>query len=119
MELGFFIETIKSGGLYDILKIVATGSVKELSSQLKSIFNGQSLTEKDYTRIAEIMKEAYKKEHEEEGFIDYLKNSGKLKETLESKKSSTNVYQKTGGNYSPIINGNNNTVNYGVDPEKK
>ena len=51
MDLQFFIETIKSGLAFGFMQIVAIGSVKEISSRLKSIFKGQSLIEKEYDRI--------------------------------------------------------------------
>lgn len=119
MDLQFFIETIKSGLVFGFIQVVTIGSVKEISSRLKSIFKGQSLPEKKYDRIAEIVKEAYEKDNTEEGFIKYLENSDKLKEILESKEPVGNTYQETHGNNSPNINGNNNTVNYGSDTEKK
>ena len=119
MDLQFFIETIKSGLAFGFMQMVAIGSVKEISSRLKSIFKGQSLIEKEYDRIAGIVKEAYEKDKTEEGFIKYLENSDKLKEILKSKESIGNTYQESHGNNSPNINGDNNTINYGVDIEKK
>lgn len=119
MDLQFFIETIKSGLVFGLIQVVAIGSVKEISSWLKSIFKKQSLPEKEYDRIAEIMKEAYEKDETEEGFIKYLENSDKLKEILKSKESISNTYQESHGNNSPNVYGNNNTFNYGVDTEKK
>jgi len=119
MDLQFFIETIKSGLAFGFMQMVAIGSVKEISSRLKSIFKGQSLTEKEYDRIAEIMKEAYEKDKTEEGFIKYLEDSDKLKEILKRNESIGNTYQESHGNNSPNINGDNNTINYGVDIEKK
>lgn len=121
MDMQFFIETIKSGLAFGFMQIVAIGSVKEISSRLKSIFKEQSLTEKEYDRIAEIMKEAYEKDKTEEGFIKYLEYSDKLKEILESKEPIGNTYQETKGNYSPILNNVKGSVtfSYGVDTEKK
>ncbi len=84
MDFRFFIETIKSGLAFGFMQIIATGSVKELSLRLKSIFKGQYLSEKDYSKIAEIMKESYEKEKTEEYFINYLENNDKLREILES-----------------------------------
>lgn len=121
MDLQFFIETIKSGLVFGFIQVVTIGSVKEISSRLKSIFKGQSLPEKKYDRIAEIVKEAYEKDNTEEGFIKYLENSDKLKEILESKEPIGNTYQETKGDYSPILNNVKGpvTFSYGVDPEKK
>ncbi len=119
MDFRFFIETIKSGLAFGFMQIIATGSVKELSLRLKSIFKGQYLSEKDYSKIAEIMKESYEKEKTEEYFINYLENNDKLKEILESKEFGISVYQKTEGDHSPNVHGNNNTISYEVDTEKK
>lgn len=121
MDLQFFIETIKSGLVFGLIQVVAIGSVKEISSRLKSIFKKQSLSEKEYDRIAEIMKEAYEKDETEEGFIKYLEDSDKLKEILNRKETSDNTYQKTEGDYSPNLNNIKGSVtfNYGVDAEEK
>ena len=122
MDMQFFIETIKSGGVYDILKIGSVGAVKELASQLKSIFNGQSLTEKDYTRIAEIIEKADERDLKNEDYFEaYLKSSKELKEFVESKKSNDTSYQNTYGDGSHIFNDvhGNIKITYGVDTEKK
>lgn len=123
MDMQFFIETIKSGGIYDILKIGGVGVVKELAAKLRDILGVQSFSTQEYDKLAEIIEKIDKTYLlAEDIFIAYLKNSEELKKFLDDKKSgSNNSRQETHGANSPIfkdVNGNI-TLNYGVDIEKK
>ena len=91
MDMQFFIETIKSGGIYDILKIGGVGVVKELAAKLRDILGVQSFSTQEYDKLAEIIEKIDKTYLlAEDIFIAYLKNSEELKKFLDDKKSGSN-----------------------------
>lgn len=123
MDLQFFIEIIKSGGIYDILKIGGVSAVKELAAKLKDIFGVQSFSKEEYNKLEEIMKKADERDLKNEVYFEaYLKSNEELKKILKRKESNENkLHQETHGANSPIFKDINGSItfNYGVDNEKK
>lgn len=120
MDLQFFIEAIKSGCIYDIIKTGVVDTTKKLVPKLREVFKKQPFSEEEYIKIAEIIKKADERDLKNEAYFEaYLKSNEKLKEIIKGKESVSAINQKSYGDNSPNINGNNNTVNYGADIKKK
>lgn len=118
--LTFFINSIFSTGLYDVIKAGIVSAAKELVPKLQEIPKTQSFSEEEYNKIAEIIEKANKADLKSQiSFLHYLQNNEELKEILNRKETSENSWQETHGvNGSifgvPNVEGNI-TINYGVN----
>lgn len=132
MEVVFFISTIASGIIYDILKKMVNDAYKnvksklkkELRETLKDSFPNEPFSDEQYEQIAIILENTNEINLKTKGtFFDYLENNkprfAKILEEKESIGTIKKVDQKTEGDYSPNIYGNKNKIIYGSDIEKK
>lgn len=122
MVLESFLGILISGGIYDLVKIGAVGSTKELVLKLKEAFRKQPFSEEEYDKLADIIKNVDKPYLlTKDIFISYLKDSEELKEIVKNKKSGNNNQESYGaGTVNSIGNNNTITINNNLnDTEKK
>ena len=111
MVLESFLGLLISGGIYDLVKIGAVISTKELVLKLKEAFKKEPFSEEEYDKLTDIIKKVDKTYLlTQDIFIAYLKNSEELKEIVKNKKSGNNINQESYGAGTVNSIGDNNTI---------